>query len=60
MAIGLPGDEGEVEGEVMALEAPAPGRGGARRAEHRDGIVLGIAEQGSEGLEAAQHLLEPV
>src|SRR5215471_18925538 len=54
---GLPGHQGEVEREVMALEPPAPWRARAGRAEHGEGVVVGIAHQ-AEGLEAAQHLLE--
>ena len=55
----LAGHEREVEREMMALEAPAPGRRGRiRRAEHRDRVVLGIAQEPAERLELAQHALE--
>ncbi len=35
--------EGEVEGEVVAFSAEAPGALGVRSAEDRDEVVLGVA-----------------
>src|SRR6185503_20765292 len=55
------------EREVMALEAPGPGRAAGRIAEHHKRVVAGIAEAGAAAelaqdaldRELAAHLVEP-
>src|SRR4030095_8572115 len=52
---GLVRYEREVQREMVTLQPPAPRRARTRGPEHRDRVVLGIAEQPPEGLELAQH-----
>src|SRR4029077_3892880 len=55
---GTAGHECEVEREMVALEAPAPGRRRLRRAEHAHVVFFGVAQDSAERLQLAQDLLE--
>ena len=53
----LLGHGGEIERQMMALDAPAP-RQSAGRAEHRHAVVLGMAVEALVVLDQAERLLE--